>query len=721
MLGERNSDYATNLNNLADLLQLQGDYSAARHLYEQALAIRKDVLGERHPDYAASLSNLALLLQSQGDYAAARPLYERALAIRKDVLGERHPGYASILNNLAALLSSQGDYAAARPLYERALAIQKDMLGERNPDYARSLSNLALLLSSQGDYAAAKPLYEHALAIDKDVLGERHSLYVTTLNNLAELLLLQGDYTAARPLFQKAVTTWKDGLGKRHPLYVTGLSNLGFLLWAQGEAAGATPLLKQALEITQGNLDLAATAQSERQQLAMAQSLRWALDVYLSVARMVRLSPGDTYRDVLASKGAILQRQRRLRALRRRFQADPRSQPAQRFADYERTVKQLATLAVATPDPKQAETWRNKVADLSRRKDELEAELTRLDSGFRTEQGEADRTPDQLQAALPGGTVLIDFLVYSAIQPPDQGKGEFKVERSLVAFVVRRDQPIARVDLGPIAPIQKAIDEWRPLLIGRKTAPEGSDPAQTLRRLIWEPVEQHLDGITSVLVSPDGALGLVPLAALPGKDPSRYLIEERSIAVVPVPRMLGLATTIEPPGQGSGASPTEPVPSLLLAGNIDYGGDPGAEAGRGTSRSAAVPIRAELFGRFSRLPATGDEIASIGRDFRTRFPGAKALELAGKEATEEAFRRAAPRSRYLHLATHGYFAPAQLRSALGPKDPKVARPGVGALGAPALWATIRVCSPGSCWPAPTAAPLRSARTTASSRCSRCPS
>ncbi len=105
--------------------------------------------------------------------------------------------------------------------------------------------------------------------------------------------------------------------------------------------------------------------------------------------------------------------------------------------------------------------------------------------------------------------------------------------------MVRPDRPIARIDLGPIATILKAIDDWRPFLVGGKTAPAASDPAQALRRLIWDPVEPHLDGITSVLVSPDGALGQVPLAALPGKEPNSYLIEERSIAVVAVPRMLG--------------------------------------------------------------------------------------------------------------------------------------------------------------------------------------
>ena len=38
-------------------------------------------------------------------------------------------------------------------------------------------------------------------------------------------------------------------------------------------------------------------------------------------------------------------------------------------------------------------------------------------------------------------------------------------------------------------------------------------------------------------------------------------------------------------------------------------------------------------------------------------------ELRGEEATEAAFRREAPRHRWLHLATHGFFAPPELRSA----------------------------------------------------------
>ena len=92
------------------------------------LAIRKEVLGERHALYAASLNNLAEVLEAQGDYVTARSLLEKALAIKKDVHGEQHPDYALALNNLAGSLRRQGDYPAARRLLERALAIKKEAL-----------------------------------------------------------------------------------------------------------------------------------------------------------------------------------------------------------------------------------------------------------------------------------------------------------------------------------------------------------------------------------------------------------------------------------------------------------------------------------------------------------------------------------------------------------------------------------------------------------------
>ena len=305
MLGERHPATAESLNNLAYLLQSQGDYAAAKPLYEQALAIRKAVYGERHPATAESLNNLAYLLQSQGDYAAAKPLYEQALAIRKAVYGERHPATAESLNNLAYLLQSQGDYAAAKPLY---------------PVWPGTIRNTE---PSQGDYAAAKPLYEQALAIRKAVYGERHPATAESLNNLAYLLQSQGDYAAAKPFYEQALAIRKEVLGARDDDTATSLNNLAYLLQAQGDYAAAKPLFEQAVDICRHNLDLAADAQNERQQMIMADMLRFHLDALLSAAPRAGIAAGASYRQVLAWKGATLERQRRLHDLRRLFAPTP--------------------------------------------------------------------------------------------------------------------------------------------------------------------------------------------------------------------------------------------------------------------------------------------------------------------------------------------------------------------------------------------------------------
>ena len=167
------------------LFEAQGDYAAARPLYEQALAIRKEVLGEHHPDYATSLNNLAVLLTSQGDYAAARPLYEQALAIRKEVLGERHPDYATSLNNLADAAPVAGGLRRRQAALRAGPGDPQGGAGRAPPRLRHQPEQPGGAARRQGDYAAAKPLYEQALAIRKEVLGERHPDYATSLNNLA--------------------------------------------------------------------------------------------------------------------------------------------------------------------------------------------------------------------------------------------------------------------------------------------------------------------------------------------------------------------------------------------------------------------------------------------------------------------------------------------------------------------------------------------------------
>jgi CHAT domain-containing protein len=66
------------------------------------------------------------------------------------------------------------------------------------------------------------------------------------------------------------------------------------------------------------------------------------------------------------------------------------------------------------------------------------------------------------------------------------------------------------------------------------------------------------------------------------------------------------------------------------------------------------------------LPASQSEIDTVRDSFRQHFAAAPLDLLQQDAATESAFRQQAGRHRVLHLATHGFFAPARLKSALAP-------------------------------------------------------
>lgn len=71
-------------------------------------------------------------------------------------------------------------------------------------------------------------------------------------------------------------------------------------------------------------------------------------------------------------------------------------------------------------------------------------------------------------------------------------------------------------------------------------------------------------------------------------------------------------------------------------------------------------------------------MAALAHLYRKTFKQRPNRELLTGEATEGALREAAPGKDYIHLATHGFFAPAGLRSALAPEEGPAQWPADGA-------------------------------------------
>jgi CHAT domain-containing protein len=594
-----------------------------------------------------------LLYESQGKYAKAEPMHLEARDIRKRVLGVEHPLYATSLNNLALLYKSQGESEKAEPLFLEARDITKRVLGVEHSSYATSLNNLASVYDDLGQYEKAEPLYLEARDIWKRVLGVEHPSYAASLNNLAVLYKSQGEYAKAEPLYLEARDIFKRVLGVEHPSYAESLGNLAGLYESQGEYAKAELLFRESLKLSRGLIERNAVGQSQSTQLKYAAMLRSRLDDLLSHGLTSSTAGTGLFDEILSWKGMTLVRQRKYRLAGE----DARTRPI--LESLTAASRRLTAVLRKTPTPNTQKAWRQQVADLSEKRDRLEAELAAASPEI--QQASERLTTEDLLETLPEDTVLVDFLSFNFWQRvPKEDYHVLESEQHVLASILRKGRPVEFVNLGPEADINKAVKQWRTVFLSRNPNDAvGVEPAgRKLRQQIWKPLLPHLQDARTVILCPDGALGRVAFVALPGREKGSYLIEDHRLACVPVPQLL-------PALFRKASAEQRPAGDVLLIGDVDYSADTKEQAApkkRKRRRGSEELFRDVAFGP---LDETAGEIAAIRDLFFELFdaePDA-VRTLRKQQATESAFRQYAGKYETLHIATHGFFADASKKSA----------------------------------------------------------
>ncbi|MEA2562843.1 MAG: hypothetical protein QOH06_4347 [Acidobacteriota bacterium] len=239
---------------LAIYLETRGLYAETEPLMRRALDMDEASFGSQHPKVATDLNNLAQLLQATDRLSEAEPLMRRALDIDVASSGSEHPKVAIRLNNLAHLLQATNRLSEAEPLMRRALDIDEASFGSQHPDVAIDLNNLAMLLQDTNRLSEAEPLMRRALDIDVASSGSEHPKVARDLNNLAMLLHDTNRLSEAEPLMRRALDIDEASFGSQHPDVARDLNNLARLLQATNRLSEAEPLMRRAVEIFERSL-----------------------------------------------------------------------------------------------------------------------------------------------------------------------------------------------------------------------------------------------------------------------------------------------------------------------------------------------------------------------------------------------------------------------------------------------------------------------------------
>ncbi|HLK59910.1 MAG TPA: tetratricopeptide repeat protein [Chthonomonadaceae bacterium] len=226
----------------------QGDYPAARSLFEENLAFYRKIGDKSNTAY--TLSGLGSVVGNQGDYPGACAYHTESLTLYREE-GNR-AGIATALGNLGNMAVQQGDPRTAITYLEESLSLQE----ETGNTYGISAisTNLGIAAMFQGDYETAQTYLERSLTLLHEI-GDRRTL-AHIQGNLGLVLFLQGDYRAARARFEEGLTAGREVGDKVGIVYF--LSNLGIVSCHLNDAAAAHAYLKESLPLLQeiGNRSL---------------------------------------------------------------------------------------------------------------------------------------------------------------------------------------------------------------------------------------------------------------------------------------------------------------------------------------------------------------------------------------------------------------------------------------------------------------------------------
>jgi CHAT domain-containing protein len=674
-LGKEHPYVATLLYHLAKYYDDKQDSARSISCFDRALAIRTKSLGEEHPLTIDAMQWLAYAYYGANENAKAEKLADRALQLSQKILGRDHllvarclhtlgsitrdpikterllqqsllvaektddleNGFvATVLNSLGILNIDKGDLERAESFLLQSKKIKENYLGPENISHVVNLTNLGIIAREKKDYITAEENYRKAIAIVEKAFGPDNPRLGQVLNNIGNIYRAKGDYPRALEAHLQVLRIWRTTKGPYHPMTLLCLGNIAKTYAAQGNIGEAIKFQSSVDSVIERNIELNLAFGPERQKLSYINRMSERTDRTISLnAQLAKNDPSASALSaltVLQRKGRVLDAMSEsFASLRQRSTVEEQTLLTQ-FND---TTAQLAKLVLNGPQTITFEEHQKTISEMEEKKERFEAEISRRSAEFQAQSQQV--TLSAIQALIPTNTALVEFAVYRPFDPKAESNTEAYKEAHYIAYVLHQGGEVLWHDLGDVNAIDTAIDSFRQAL-GDSYRKNVKELARALDEKIMQPLRPLLGSATQLLISPDGALNLIPFEALVDRQ-DRYLIETFLCSYLTSGRdLLRL--------QFARKSETAP---LLVANPMFGGRNPINQNITKDNNLRSVTTASDLSKvYFAPLSGTGEEAQAIKSFFK------EATVFTGKDATESKLKQiAAPR--ILHIATHGFF------------------------------------------------------------------
>jgi CHAT domain-containing protein len=304
-------------------------------------------------------------------------------------------------------------------------------------------------------------------------------------------------------------------------------------------------------------------------------------------------------------------------------------------------AQQLSNLTHQGTGHLQLEVFRRRREELSLRQEQLEtkleSELAKWGAEFREEQI-APVSLVAVQTAVPKDAVLVEWSRYQPFDPKTKDRLSRWGPPRYVAYVLKHDSEATVVDVGEADTIEQLIRDLQKGLNSPATT-FVKDVAKELSDKLLQPLLPFLRDTERLLISPDGALDLIPFGALLDET-GAYLATTRDITYLTSGRALLLMS-----------APSVAKNDAVVVADPDFGPSTSlfAEVDPSGQQMRSVDLDRRRV-QFTRLEGTAKEAVAL-----TGLLNIKDGHLLLQAQATEAALKQLQGPRILHVATHGFF------------------------------------------------------------------
>lgn len=589
-------------NNIGNSYRRLGNLALSLEFHRKSLKLREEIGDKR--GLAMSCNNMGINYSSMGNYIQALESYQKSLKIYEEI--GNNIGIAASYNNIGIIYEEQVNYEQAIEFYQKALKIREEMGDKKG--MAEAYINMGVIYLCLSNHIQALTFSKKALRIFEEIgnKDEMASSYI----NIARVYKTQGNYDSAYNVGSKALSIANEINNQETKLdcnrYMFKLST------ATNSMQISNRYLDEIVTLRNRDLLLNFSVLSEHEKelyfTTIQQDFELQYDFALHHAE-IRYQLDSVYNNVLLTKGLTL---RSSTAMRTSILSSGDTLLVREYDEWLVLKRQISKNYEAGKDVSELETKAN----------ELERELVKKSNVFSDFDKAKNLDWKQVQASLKPKEAAIEFVHFKSeidtLHP-------IKYAALIIKPESKHPEIISLCDENDLVKILGAFQgnnlNYVNGIYGTK-----KDASLALYDKVWKPMENSLQGISTIYYSPSGLLHKISFSALnSGKNVylcDKYnLNRESSTGKVALPDNINYL----------------PSDKIALIGGVKYNSD---------------TTKKEMW---NYLPGTLTEAEEINKLLKTKKHNVNYL--ASVNANETNFKKDIPQVEILHVATHGFFFP----------------------------------------------------------------